>query len=93
MSSTVTLDESGALVLPQAIRDRFQLKPGSHLRIEVGVDCLQLLPESDLDAETTVEIVEEAGLKVIHAPQDINGLDTVAAIAADRDARESRIRS
>ena len=35
MNATLTLDKSGRVVLPKAIRDQLQLDPGTELAIEV----------------------------------------------------------
>jgi AbrB family looped-hinge helix DNA binding protein len=42
--STLSIDKAGRLVLPKPLRDRFRLRAGSHLEIEVHEDHLRLVP-------------------------------------------------
>jgi AbrB family looped-hinge helix DNA binding protein len=39
-----TIDKAGRLVLPKRLRDRFRLRPGSKLELEVHEDHLRLIP-------------------------------------------------
>jgi AbrB family looped-hinge helix DNA binding protein len=45
MSTTITLDKAGRIVLPKVIRDRLRLSPGAKLRAEVIGDKLELTQE------------------------------------------------
>jgi AbrB family looped-hinge helix DNA binding protein len=46
MSATLTVDKSGRVVLPKAIRDQLQLDPGTELQIKVETadDTITLRP-------------------------------------------------
>ena len=45
MSSTLTMDKAGRVVLPKPIRDRLHLQTGAKLRIEIVGDKLELSQE------------------------------------------------
>lgn len=40
----IAIDKAGRLLLPKALRDRFRLRPGSQLKVEVRDDHLELRP-------------------------------------------------
>jgi len=44
MTATLTLDKSGRVVLPKAIRDQLLLDPGTELEIEAANDSITLRP-------------------------------------------------
>jgi len=46
MTATITIDSSGRLVLPKAMRDALHLRPGSKLRAEIIGDKTRSLPGS-----------------------------------------------
>ena len=86
MSSTISIDQAGRLVLPKAIRERFNLIGGTKLRVETIGDHLELTPI--FEGNETV-LTEKKGLLIVPA----TGEECVAteAIAASRDDRESDI--
>lgn len=43
---TLSIDTAGRVVLPKPLRDRFRLRPGSRLEVEVHEDHLRLIPLS-----------------------------------------------
>jgi AbrB family looped-hinge helix DNA binding protein len=46
MTATITIDSSGRLVLPKAMRNALHLRPGSKLRAEIIGDKTRSLPGS-----------------------------------------------
>jgi AbrB family looped-hinge helix DNA binding protein len=86
MSSTISIDNAGRLVLPKAIRDRFKLTGGSKLRIEPIGEHLELTPIVE-DHETV--LTKKKGLLIVPATGE--KCDAVESIAASRDDRESDI--
>jgi AbrB family looped-hinge helix DNA binding protein len=86
MSSTISIDNAGRLVLPKAIRDRFKLTGGSKLRIESIGDHFELTPIVE-DRETV--LTRKNGLLVVPATGE--ECDAVKAIAASREDRESDV--
>lgn len=79
----ISMDASGRLVLPKALRDQLQLKAGSKLRAEVVGGRIELTPEDD---DGDFEIVEKNGLPVIRS-RGGKRFDALAAIKADREDR------
>ena len=43
MTSTVTIDRSGRIVLPKKIRDSLELMPGTTLRVDVIAERLEII--------------------------------------------------
>ena len=56
MTDTIPIDKAGRVVLPKALRERFRLRPGSLLAVEVKDDHLLLRP---IDQEPV--LVDEGG--------------------------------
>lgn len=44
MSATVSIDKAGRIVVPKPLRERFRLRPGARLELEVHGDHLRLIP-------------------------------------------------
>ena len=85
MSTMITLDAEGRLLLPAAFRDLLSLKSGAKLKADIAGGKIELTPEP----EETIRLVNKRGLMVIAG---IPGpVDAVAAIAADREAREASL--
>lgn len=85
MSSTITMDTAGRLVLPKAMRDRLHLRAGSKLRIDVIADKIELTPEPD----EGVRLVRKGGLLVITGMK--KPFDAVAAVRAAREERGEQL--
>lgn len=47
MTTIVSIDSVGRIVLPKALRDRFNLRPGRELELIAGSDHLELKPLDD----------------------------------------------
>jgi AbrB family looped-hinge helix DNA binding protein len=83
MTATITIDGSGRLVLPKAMRDALHLRQGSKLRAEIIGDKISL------GSDNSGLIVEKRGnRRVIVGPP---GFDAVKAIAESRKEHEDRI--
>ena len=81
MSTTLTVDKAGRVVLPKPVRDRLHLQAGSKLRLEVIGDKLELSQE-----EAEVKIVRgKDGLRVVVGWE---GFDAAKAV---REMREDQL--
>ena len=81
MSTTLTVDKAGRVVLPKPVRDRLHLQAGSKLRLEVVGDKLELSQE-----EAEVKIVRgKDGLRVVVGWE---GFDAAKAV---REMREDQL--
>ena len=84
MTASITIDSSGRLVLPKAMRDALHLRPGSKLRAEIIGDKISL----GTDIEEALIIRSPDGRRVVAGWESF---DAVKAIQASRDEREDRI--
>lgn len=86
MTATLTLDEAGRLVLPEAALRVLGIAPGTAVQAEVTADRIEILPDDgeDLPVITELEVTPEGRLVL---PKTGVKMDTVAAIKADREAR------
>lgn len=89
MTATLTLDEAGRLLLPQAVVQALGVKPGAVLTAEVTRDRIELI-KNDEDVPVMTEVVMKDGLLVL-APTGIP-VDAAAAVRAERDALADRAR-
>lgn len=86
MSTTISIDKAGRLVLPKAIREKFHLQGGAQVEVQTVGDHIELFPVVDGCAE----VVEDADgwLVVADGGGDI---DIVAAIREDREERDAHV--
>jgi bifunctional DNA-binding transcriptional regulator/antitoxin component of YhaV-PrlF toxin-antitoxin module len=85
MSTTITMDAEGRLTLPAVFRDQLSLKGGAKFKADLTEGKIELTPE----AEEPIRLIRKGGLMVITG---IKGpVDAVAAIQADREAREDSL--
>jgi AbrB family looped-hinge helix DNA binding protein len=77
----VPIDKAGRIVLPKALRDRFRLRAGSRLDVEVHDDHVRLVPVSPGPALRRLE-----GWWVHQGTPD-PGADLVEALERHRTAR------
>lgn len=85
MSTTISMDASGRLVLPKAIRERLNLTKGVSMRAEVVAGRIELTPveglmETELSRKAGITVLKRTGAKT----------DAAAAVAAERDAQAER---
>ncbi|MDB5971834.1 MAG: AbrB/MazE/SpoVT family DNA-binding protein [Hydrocarboniphaga sp.] len=85
MTTTISMDASGRLVLPKAIRQRLNLQGGARLQASVVAGHLELIPVSD---EEQPAVVRKSGLMVLAATG--KPVDAAAAVAAERGDQEAR---
>lgn len=78
MTSTITMDAAGRVVLPAQIRKRLHLQAGAKLRLDVVADRLELTPEP----EETSGVSRKDGRLVLSATG--KSFDAAAAIRAER---------
>ena len=78
MSTTISIDKAGRLILPKAIREKMHLDEHSRLSVQVVADKIELTPEAN-----QAEIEEVDGLPVV------TGWDGFDAARAVNDAREA----
>lgn len=89
MTATLTLDESGRLILPESAVQVLGLKPGDAVQAEVTRRNIELLDAEQTDAPLITEFTAD-GLPVIPASVR-SGLSIVEAIKADRAARDRKL--
>jgi AbrB family looped-hinge helix DNA binding protein len=81
MSVNVQMDSAGRVVLPKKVRERFRLRGGDSLALEIKADAIQLRPQQ---AKARLERVNGVLVFVTEAPI-LEGRDLVA------ESREERI--
>ena len=89
MTATLTLDESGRLILPEYAVQVFGLKPGDAVQAEVTRHSIELLDTEPEDAPLITEFTAE-GLPIISASVR-SRLSIIDAIKADRAGRDRKI--
>lgn len=82
--SAISMDASGRLVLPKAVRDQLHLKAGAKLRAEVVGGRIELTPE-----DGDCEVVEKNGMWVLRSRSGAK-FDAAAAVRADREEQARR---
>ena len=84
MTASITIDDAGQILLPEALQRAFGVEPGVRLRAEVTSERIEIVkdvPEVTQGVlENGVLVLPRLGLKV----------DAAAAIRADRDERAER---
>jgi AbrB family looped-hinge helix DNA binding protein len=85
MTNTISMDASGRMVLPKAIRERMNLRAGARLRADVVAGRLELTP---IPGEVRPKLKVKSGITVLArtgaAP------DAAAAIAAERESQAAQ---
>ena len=82
----ITIDGAGRIVVPKALRARFNLVASTELEIETSGDCLQLRR-----VEGGTALVRKKGVLVHHGDARAT-LDVASFIRSERDARGRRPR-
>lgn len=85
MTSSITLDGAGRLVLPKAVRERLHLRAGAKMKLEVFADKIELTPEPD----ENVRVMKKGGLLVLTGVG--KNFDAVKAIKAAREERDEQM--
>lgn len=84
MTTTLTLDESGQINLPEALKRIFGARPGESVRAEVTEGRIEIVK----DVPLVTEGVMENGVLVL--PKLGVPVNAAAAVRADRDALVNR---
>jgi len=72
MSASVQIDQSGRLVLPKPLRDRFRLKAGDSLAINVTGEAIELRPaKASARLEKVNGVLILAGSPAMEAGRDL----------------------
>lgn len=86
MTTTITIDEAGQILLPDAMRRLFGAVPGSRLRAEVTPERIEIVKEVPVVTQGVIEngvlVLPRLGIK----------LDAAEAVRADRDEQAERAR-
>lgn len=84
MTATFTIDDTGQINLPDALKRVFGAEPGVRLRAEVTSDRIEIVKDIPLVTEGVLEngvlVLPKLGIK----------MDAGAAIRADRDEQAER---
>jgi len=80
MSSKISIDKAGRVVLPKPLRDKLSLHPGDHLAIETNDQVITLRP-----IRPQPSIRKKRGIWVYHGEPSHD--DIVDFIASEREAR------
>ncbi|MEA3213003.1 MAG: Antidote-toxin recognition MazE, bacterial antitoxin [Chthoniobacter sp.] len=84
MSTTITMDGAGRLVLPKPVRDKLHLRAGARLSVTVVADKVELSPEPEAEVR-----IERRGkrLVIVGGPP----FDAVKAVKAARGEHDERL--
>ncbi len=85
MSTTITIDAAGRMVLPKSIRDRLHIHAGTRLRADVVADRIEITPEP----EESVRLVRKGRRLVITGLK--SPFNAVEAVKAARDEYDERL--
>lgn len=83
MKSLLKVDAAGRVVLPQPVRTRFHLQPGSQVEIIVEPDGIRLRPKIP-----TPSLTDQDGL-LVHAGEPVG--DLLHAVEAARALRDEQV--
>ena len=90
MTATLTLDEAGRLILPEAVVQVLGMKPGISVKAEVTADRIELIKDESSDVPVITELARTPeGLLVL--PATGVKVDIVAAIKAEREERDRKL--
>jgi bifunctional DNA-binding transcriptional regulator/antitoxin component of YhaV-PrlF toxin-antitoxin module len=85
MTGTITIDDSGQILLPEVMRREFGVTPGVRLRAEVSPDRIEIVRD---EVPLVTGAVEEDGLLLL--PSLGIRLSAAAAVRGERDALADR---
>lgn len=90
MTATLTLDDSGRLLLPDAILRVLSVRPGTELKAEVSPGRIELVSGDD-DVPVITEISADGTLVYPPGVKAPTAEKIVAAIKADREERIAKL--
>lgn len=82
MSSTVTIDKAGRIVLPKAVRDGLHIAAGDTLELDVADDQVTLRPKRN-----TFPLRKERGVWVLHTGEPLPSGETRELLQKQRNQR------
>jgi AbrB family looped-hinge helix DNA binding protein len=85
MSSSVTLDKAGRVVLPKALRDEMHLSPGDTLDVTVKGDEVTLRPR-----RSSTPLQKERGVWVFRTGKPLAASETEGTLRDIRTQRQRR---
>lgn len=86
MSTNVSMDRAGRVVLPKPVRERLQLEPGESLEIESFEDHIVLRP-----VRGKAEMHKKRGIWVFHSGEPLTASVAEETIRKVREEREDAI--
>ena len=88
MNKTVRMDESGRVVIPQAVRERYGLDGGAYrLEIRESAEGILLRPKAE-----EIPAERHASGWVVFRSGDEETVDPVEAVEAQRERRHAQVR-
>jgi AbrB family looped-hinge helix DNA binding protein len=87
MSTTVTLDKAGRVVIPKALRDELRLASGDTLAMESNGDSVTLRP-----IRSASVLRKKRGIWVFHGDRKISAAETDRALEGLRQERDQEMR-
>ncbi|MFZ4764826.1 MAG: hypothetical protein ACOYMN_07700 [Roseimicrobium sp.] len=91
MTATLTLDDSGRLLLPAQILLVLGMQPGVEMKVEVSRGRIELLGEQEDDVPLITELSPEGNLVFPAGAKPPSAEKIVAAIKSDREARINKL--
>jgi AbrB family looped-hinge helix DNA binding protein len=88
MSTTVTLDKAGRVVIPKALRDELRLASGDTLAMESNGDIVTLRP-----IRSASGLRKKRGIWVFHGDRKISAAETDRVLEGSRQERDRQMRS
>jgi AbrB family looped-hinge helix DNA binding protein len=86
MTSKLTIDKAGRVVIPKPLRDQLHLAAGDSLQLESSGDEITLRPIYE-----TAPLQKEQGFWVYRTGRPLKGVDIADWIDKDREERNRRI--
>jgi AbrB family looped-hinge helix DNA binding protein len=87
MSTTVTLDKAGRVVIPKSLRDELRLVPGDTLAMEFDGDRVTLRA-----IRSASVLRKKRGIWVFHGDRKISATETDRALESLRQVRDQEMR-
>jgi AbrB family looped-hinge helix DNA binding protein len=87
MTTTVTLDKAGRVVIPKTLRDELRLAPGDSLTLQSDGDLLLLRP-----VRSSSPLRKKRGIWVFHGDRKISAAETDRALESVRQERDRELR-
>ena len=91
MTATLTLDNSGRLLLPAPILRVLGMQPGVEMKVEVTPGRIELLSDQEDDVPVITELSPEGKLVLPVGVRPPSAEKIVAAIKSDREDRIAKL--